>query len=424
VGPADSASNVKGSRQRTARFGRSIKIAAVCTTVLFMAGLGYWALDFFKNRTPHKPAPAHQPSMAQTSPDPAVPNAVAPQIASGPQPPADPTPAKPTQDIATSSSQPKQRTFSSLESDLAGARRRVSDKIDEIVKLVAYYQNGIEEEQLKIRGELKIKPAPSLDQALADSQIELSLRAIQRRHAYISKLDEPLGQLKAASEELLFLQRRTRLFETLSQWISAPSMPQYKQEITNRIQTQMNVIKGLSADNSQVEMPSMASVWNEVQAGLEKEKALNANRFRINAQDKQISREICGGKYDRKYLLTHLSEETASCLIQWSGKDLYLNSLTGLSPQVARILSKWPGEWLSLNGVKEISAETAKYLSQWPGKRLSLNGLQELSPQATAELSQWKGEQLEMIGLTAIGPWENYGTRLYLSETMRRKLQL
>jgi hypothetical protein len=210
----------------------------------------------------------------------------------------------------------------------------------------------------------------------------------------------------------------------LSQWVGGPSIPQYKQEIADRIQTHMKVIKELSVDNGQMDLPSKASVWDEVQAGLKKEKDLAAKRSKTNTQNKLISQEICSGEYGRKYLLTHLSKEAATCLIQWNGKDLYLNGLTELSPQAARILAQWPGEWLSLNGVKEMSAETAKYLAQWPGKRLSLNGLEKLSPQATTQLSQWKGEQLEMIGLTVIGPWENYATRLYLSETMRRKLQM
>jgi hypothetical protein len=258
---------------------------------------------------------------------------------------------------------------------------------------------------------------------LANSKIELSIRAIQRRHAYISKLNTPLEQLKASSEELLFLERRTRLFETLSQWIGVPSMPQYKQEIADRIQVHRKRIS-VSADGTQIDPPSKASVWQEVQEGLEKAKALAARRARINNQDKLISQEICKGEFDRKYLLNRLSQETATCLVQWSGKDLYLNGLTELSPQTARILSQWPGEWLSLNGIKELSAETARYLAQWPGKRLSLNGLEKLSPQATAELSKWHGKQLEMIGLTVIGPWENYATRLYLSESLRHKLQM
>ena len=91
--------------------------------------------------------------------------------------------------------------------------------------------------------------------------------------------------------------------------------------------------------------------------------------------------------------------------------------------EVAEILVQWPGDWLSLNGLKELSSGTAGLLSKWPGKRLSLNGLTSLSAKATEHLSKWQGEQLELIGLQDMGRWENYATRLYLSEKMQRKIE-
>jgi hypothetical protein len=241
---------------------------------------------------------------------------------------------------------------------------------------------------------------------------------------YIAKLDTPLHRLEASFEDLLYLERRTQFFDTLSHWISGPSIPEYKQEVTSRIATHMKVTTELTVDDIQIDPPSMASIWADVQSGMDKDESAVAKGAKRNDQDQKISQEICKGQYGRKYLLTVLSTETAQCLTQWSGKDLYLNGLTELSPQVAKILVQWPGEWLSLNGIKEISVETAKYLSQWHGKRLSLNGLEKLSAQATTQLSRWQGEQLEMIGLTTIGRWENYATRLYLSETLRRRLQM
>ena len=414
----DSFRKKRPKKTQKERSGLLFKIASAALAVLATVGLIYWGLSRWDREPTRKPASASQPPVAQSSSDSGT-----LEITTGLKP-APVASAEPVETTAEPSRKPDGTSLGSLASDLSVARKQIATKIDEITNLIAYYEEGIKEESHKIQTVLQNQPIPSLDKALANNQIELCIRAIQRRHAYISKLGEPLEHLKASSEELLFLERRTQLFETLNQYIGAPSIPQYKQEIAERIQINIQTIKELSVDNSQMDLPSKASVWEEVRAGLEMEKALAAQRSRTNKRDNMISQEICNGEFDRKYLLTHLSEKAASCLVRWNGKDLYLNGLTDLSPQTASILAQWPGEWLSLNGIKELSAETAKYLSRWPGKRLSLNGLERLSPQATAELSKWQGEQLEMVGLTAIGPWENYATRLYLSESLRRKLQM
>ena len=314
--------------------------------------------------------------------------------------------------------------FGSLRENLIAARRQVSQKIDEIVNLRSYYQKGIHEETAKIKSELPSGSLPSLEKALSDSQIELSLQAIQRRTLYIEELENPLKRLEESSEDLLYLERRTRLFETLSEWISTPSLPEYKLEISGKIQNHLKIAAGLSVNQSQKDPPPISAVWKDVLAEIQNENKVADRRPVNNDQDRKISREICDGDYSRKYLLTSLTVETVQCLVKWSGKDLYLNDLTELPPDLAKILIQWPGEWLSLNGIKKMSVETASYLSQWPGKRLSLNGLKDLSPAVTAQLSKWRGQQLEMIGLTSIGRWENYTTRLYLSESLRRKLQM
>ena len=402
---------------------RRIKITAlVGLVVIVVIGAGLW---HYKTAIQNKVRPSAPQQQADAEPHPLT-APIAANRAEGPTDPAnhpisDRGPALPA---ATPSRPLAPTSFGTLKSDLIAARHQVNQKVQEIIKLKAYYQKGIHNEQEKIWAELKDKPMPSLAKAIADNAIALSIRAIQRRMVYIDKLDAPLRQLQDSAEDLLYLERKTEFFETLSQWISGPSLPEYKQEIANRIQDNLKVGSELSVDRVQVETPSETTVWNEIVASFKAKKPVHNTRPANKALDEQIGREICDGNYSRKYLLTSLSRETAQCLVQWSGKDLYLNELTALTPQLAKILVQWPGEWLSLNGLKEISPETAKYLSQWPGKHLSLNGLEKLSPQVTAQLSQWRGAQLEMVGLTAIGRWENYSTRLFLSEALRQKLQM
>jgi hypothetical protein len=205
--------------------------------------------------------------------------------------------------------------------------------------------------------------------------------------------------------------------------VSGISVETFVQQAKTIINEHMNQQSQLSID--EIEVPSVAfeQIWHKV---LEKIKTETRQRKEIaakNGANQRIEQQICRGNFEHKNRLTALSIETARCLLQWSGKDLFLNELTTLSPAVAQILAQWPGEWLSLNGIEELPPESANYLSQWPGKRLSMNGLIKLSSEATAYLSQWKGEQLEMIGLQSIGGWKNYGTRLYLSETLKRQLE-
>jgi hypothetical protein len=212
------------------------------------------------------------------------------------------------------------------------------------------------------------------------------------------------------------------MFETLSRGLSGLALPEFSQEVATIIGNLLKLSNGLDIDQVEVKTPDLESIWKDLQSS---KPDPPESRVQINdVQDREISQEICKGNFERKYLLTALDADTAKCLSKWSGKDLYLNAVTQISPSAAEALSQWPGEWLSLNGLEELTPETAKYLSLWKGKRLSLNGLKRLSKSATRYLSEWKGEQLEMVGLESIGRWENYGTRLYLSEKLRQKLQV
>jgi hypothetical protein len=310
--------------------------------------------------------------------------------------------------------------LTAAKSDLSSARQQIQTKISDIHQLKSYYGRGIEEETRKIEDALQSGQIPSFDAALADKKIELGLRAIQRRQTYIAKLDTPQAKLTAMSEQLLFMERQAHLFEILQAGIAGLPIEEFKKDVDETISRYLAFNTQVSIDQVEQPSPALETIWVQIEAGLKQKASLLAQRAPLN---RAISAEICKGNYERKYLITALSVETAQCLVKWDGKDLYLNSLTELAPEVAQILSQWPGEWISLNGLRQLSAESAKYLSQWPGKRLSLNGLSELSAEATSRLSQWKGSQLEMVGLQSIGSWENYGTRLYLSEKLRRQLE-
>jgi hypothetical protein len=308
--------------------------------------------------------------------------------------------------------------------DLVNARERLAAKKKELQDLKTYYQKGIVQEQSKVAAKAASVKVTDYRAAMKISQVELALRSIQRRMVRIKKLDTPLDQVDAAMEELLYWQRRTQLLELLSSGISGLPISEFKQEVEQIMQQHLEKSQKLSIENINVSKPGLAAIWKELSAKKAGKRAVAPQTAQPDKKDLAIGKEICSGNFEHLYLLTQISDATAACLVRWSGKDLYLNELTHLSPAAAQSLAQWPGERLSLNGIQSLSAESAKYLSQWPGKWLSLNGLTHLSNQATAYLAQWQGAQLEMVGLDSIGSWENYVTRLYLSEQLRRKLDL
>jgi hypothetical protein len=167
----------------------------------------------------------------------------------------------------------------------------------------------------------------------------------------------------------------------------------------------------------------LESIWQEITQRLPAApEKTNSGLSQAMRDSADIANSICSGDYARKHHLKSLSPQTARCLSQWEGKDLFLNALTELSPESARHLAAWKGEWLGLNGLKELTPEAAAWLAQWKGKGLSLNGLSRLSPRVVAILSEWQGEQIELVNVKHMAHWENPKTRLFLSEALKRKL--
>jgi hypothetical protein len=311
-----------------------------------------------------------------------------------------------------------------LAAELEMTMDRLNGKIKEINDLIAYYDNGIGDEQDKIEAVLQSATIKSLSQALDNSQINLSLQAIQRRLVYQAKLEVPLAQLRSLSEEVLYLQRKGRLLNVLSSGLSGVPLQEFKQDVARMVQRQINESSNLSVDHIVVKTPSAEKVWKGVQDRIKTDAAKSETSNVLTGTNQQIAKEVCSGNFERMALLTALNPETAGCLSQWHGKDMFLNNLTQLPPESAKALAQWQGEWLSLNGIRELSPKSAGEIAQWKGRRLSMNGLPRLTGKSTAELSKWNGDQLELVGLKSIGGWKNYTTRLYLSEDLQRKLQV
>jgi uncharacterized protein YdhG (YjbR/CyaY superfamily) len=307
-----------------------------------------------------------------------------------------------------------------LQTRIAEGRAQIQQKTIEIQELMQYYETGAIADIAAIEQPLATIDLPEFNTAMADKRFELGLKSIQRRKIYQAKLEVPLRRLAAISEELLYHERIIGLYQLLQESLVSLPMAELQHKVDAAVNSSQGYIGQLTIDDIEVAAPSLESLWQQIRADFKTKQERSALLSPLN---RAIGEEICRGDLTRLSRLTVLSDESARCLSQWTGKDLYLNGLNELSPEIARTLSHWPGESLSLNGLQSLSVESARYLAQWRGKHLSLNGLTALSGEVTRHLSAWKGAQLEMIGLQTIGPWQNYSTRLYLSEKLRKQLE-
>lgn len=310
--------------------------------------------------------------------------------------------------------------LAALQKRVTEGRKQVQSKTAEIEQLVQYYESGINADLAEIEKHLASSEPPAFSTVIADKRFELELKSIQRRKLYQSKLERPLQQLAAFSEELIYYDRVIGLYQLFNSNLTSLPVAATQHNAEAVLAAYQGYIEQLAIDEIEAVPPSLESIWQQLGTDLRTKQERSAQLSPLN---RAIGEELCRGDFSRAGQLTALNDEAARCLSQCKEKDLYLNSLRELPPEIARTLSQWPGEALGLNGLTTITAETARQLALWPGKRLSLNGLSELSPEATRQLSRWKGAHLEMIGLGSIGAWQNYNTRLYLSEQLRQLLE-
>lgn len=127
--------------------------------------------------------------------------------------PAPVQPAKPaaTQTLNTALLPNQHENLMATIEEAADLRNQLLMKREEIDKLNAYYSNGIAELENTIYQEAHKEGINSFEQARKNKRIELSLRTIQRRRAYILELENPTLWIDRGSEELLYLTRKAEL---------------------------------------------------------------------------------------------------------------------------------------------------------------------------------------------------------------------
>jgi hypothetical protein len=309
-------------------------------------------------------------------------------------------------------------------------REQLLAKKEEIFKLKLHYSNGIAELENQISREMREADISSFAQALANKRIELKLRTIQRREAYIQELDKPDRWVHNGSEELLYLERKARLDLQMVDIASGIDLNRHMRYINAAIQKYQPSAEKLAVDSSTTKLTPLETIWSEIY-----NHQINRVPSSLGKMDQEIIEEICSGNFKRITELAAINTKAARCLSKNTGADLFLNGLTQLAPNEAKYLFQWQGNWICLNSVKKLSPAVASYMFKWEGNWISLNGLTEFPPELALFLMEWKGNQLELMGLKYheeksdpralkyLALWENMGGTLYVPEGVRKEMK-
>lgn len=309
-------------------------------------------------------------------------------------------------------------------------RAELLGKREEIHRLKLHYQHGIADLEAQIKSVMQKEAIISYAKALQSKSIELNLRTIQRRRAYIDGLEKPTQWIKEGSETLLYLKRKAHFDLQLVDVAAGIDMERHMRHIAAAVQKYRPSAEKLTVNRDNSDLPSIKTIWNQI-----KKKKKDGRRERQSVLDAEIAKEICAGNFERISELTNMSAETAKCLSRKNGSELFLNGLTVLSPAAAKYLFQWQGNWICINSVKELPPQVAKHLFKWQGKWISLNGLTEFPPELAMYLMEWEGNQLELMGLrhrkSGIDPkalkylalWETTGGKLFISDDVRKQME-
>jgi hypothetical protein len=267
----------------------------------------------------------------------------------------------------------------------------------------------------------------SFDTAISRKPIELTLKSIQRRQAYIDQLGKPLEWIDRGSEELLFLTRRATLDEHMQDLAGGIDMEKHVRVINAALKQYLPTADKLAIRLDDAALTPLKEIWYRVS-----QREPQENSSRSESVRRAIELAICNGDASRVSELKQLTVESAKCLSKMPGSALLLNGLEGMSPVAATHLLQWSGDWICMNGIETLNPPLAKALFEWEGEWISLNGVTEFPARVARFLLGWKGKQLELMGLRQLpgqtamqylADWEAAGGRLFVPEIVREKLE-
>ncbi|MCX6744637.1 MAG: hypothetical protein NTX82_03895 [Candidatus Parcubacteria bacterium] len=151
--------------------------------------------------------------------------------------------------------------------ELVELRQTLTAKKSEINKLIKEYSASIKQLETEIRTEKRSKRINSYAQAKDNQRISYDLALIQRKGAYISKLEEILPKLDNGANELEFLQRQTEDDIKMEQVLGDKEIEKLANQIEQTIAKYLPEAGELAISVDESKMESPQQIWQRISGG-------------------------------------------------------------------------------------------------------------------------------------------------------------
>lgn len=151
--------------------------------------------------------------------------------------------------------------------ELVELRQKLVAKKGEINGLINEYRSSIKQIEDEILAEKKKKNINSYSTAKNNQRIKYDLALIQRKSAYIAKLEEMLPKLENGANELEYLQRQTEDDVKMEKVLGKKEIDKLAKEIEKSIAKYLPDADKLvvKVDESKLESPE--AIWNKIAGG-------------------------------------------------------------------------------------------------------------------------------------------------------------
>ncbi|MCX6744636.1 MAG: hypothetical protein NTX82_03890 [Candidatus Parcubacteria bacterium] len=143
-------------------------------------------------------------------------------------------------------------------------QEKISSKKKELVALRSEYQGSIQKLESEIRTEKRKKGIKSYHQASSNSRISYDLALIQRKEAYIAKLDEVTPKLEEGTNELEFLRRQAEDDLKMETALGSEQLEELTEDIDNAIKKYLPQSEEFAIEVDKDSLPSVESIWQRI----------------------------------------------------------------------------------------------------------------------------------------------------------------
>ncbi len=181
----------------------------------------------------------------------------------------------------------KREIYEATLDEAAGLIDELAEKKNEIIELIRYYRNGINELEEQIIQEMQKKGIASYSRAVKIKRVELKLRTIQRRRVYIRQLKKSNLWIKSGSEELLYLKRKTQFHVQLIDIASGINFGRHMRHLRAAIQKYRPTAEKLAAKQQDANILPLETIWSRIINPKEK-----TSQTPVRTADQELSKKI------------------------------------------------------------------------------------------------------------------------------------